>query len=521
MVKQILKRGQRRGFVSFDEAVDSAILYGGRDMENFEHTGVSVPQTGDVELSYVHALFALNQYEVVSESVGTPDNTTGTLVMYESGGGIPIEYTQINCPVTVYEAVGTCRELSDLDRGWSEFALIWEQGRITTKDLGDRVATDNDDKVMTSLEVTYRGGMTPITGVSIGTASVVIDNVNILDVEYGRNVQCSNCGVANDGSGWVYALAESETGYFYDGYPNVLYNTAKGVGSWLNSGITVAGAGEDPVALKQFGNYLVVLSRLAGGATTGGLYYAELSEYGIPGSWSKVVSGFEAAKQPNDMFVVGNALYIAADGGVIYKSTNITSGVTKIHDGGATTQNLTRIHGTDGIVIAGGNSGALIKSVDNGNSWTLLTTALAANTSITAVWAISPYLFWFGTGGAGSDRGKMYYTEKAGTTFTNKSFSGDGAGSVTAIAFATPVVGWFTHNTATPTGRLFSTITRGKTWLNSTPRVLDLPSSYQLNRIALPAVAHQSIRANTIALAGLKTSVNGALFYGNIRTNIG
>jgi hypothetical protein len=520
MAKQQLTRAQRRGFVSFGEGVEEPIRYAGLDMESFEHTGVSIPQSGDVTLSYIHSLFALNQYEVVSESIGTPDNASGTLVLMESGGGIPIEYTQINCPVTVYESVGLCKELSDLNRGWSEFVLIWEQGRITTKDLGDRVATDNNDKVMTSLNVTYKGGMTPITGISIGVASVVVDNVNIIDVEYGRNVQCSNCGAANDGSGWLYYLAEAETGYFYDGYPNVLYNTSKGVGSWSNSGITVAGFQEDPVALKQFGNYLVVLSRLAG-TTTGGLYYAELSEYGIPGSWNKVTTGFEAAKLPNDMWVVGNALYIAADAGVIYKCTNVTSGVTKVQDGGATTQNLTRIHGVEGVVIAGGNSGALIKSVDNGNSWSLLTTGLAANTNITAVWAITPYTFWFGTGGTGTDKGKLYYTEKAGTTFTNKSFSGDGAGSVTAIAFATPVVGWFTHNTATPTGRLFSTITRGQSWLNSTPRILDLPSSYNLNRIAIPNVAHQSIRANTVAIAGLKTSVNGAAFYGNIRTNIG
>jgi hypothetical protein len=51
--------------------------------------------------------------------------------------------------------------------------------------------------------------------------------------------------------------------------------------------------------------YLVVISpQRPVGAGIGGYYYAQIGASGVPGSWTKVVTGFQSNKEPTDILVL-------------------------------------------------------------------------------------------------------------------------------------------------------------------------------------------------------------------------
>jgi hypothetical protein len=70
------------------------------------------------------------------------------------------------------------------------------------------------------------------------------------------------------------------------------------------------------------------------------------------------------------------------------------------------------------------------------------------------------------------------------------------------IVFATSEVGYFSHDTATPTARVFATWDGGNSFTDSAPRILNMPTYNRANRLAVPAV-DDSIAANNLAVAGL------------------
>ena len=68
---------------------------------------------------------------------------------------------------------------------------------------------------------------------------------------------------------------------------------------------------------------------------------------------------------------------------------------------------------------------------------------------------------WVGTAG-----GELYYTDDGGETWTQRSFSGSGAGAIKSIEFApgSTLFGFMLHDSASPVGTVFSTIDGGYTW---------------------------------------------------------
>jgi hypothetical protein len=152
----------------------------------------------------------------------------------------------------------------------------------------------------------------------------------------------------------------------------------------------------------------------------------------------------------------------------------------------------------------------VVKSSNRGTTWATTVTSPDAAVTIQAISVVDALLYWVGTSG-----GKLFYTQNGGESWVEKTFSGSGTGVVRDIAFATAEVGWFAHNTTTPTGYVYSTWNGGADWTRSSPRVLNWPVIDYIGRIAFPDV-DPSIAANNVALAGLAgDAIDGIILIGS------
>jgi photosystem II stability/assembly factor-like uncharacterized protein len=154
-----------------------------------------------------------------------------------------------------------------------------------------------------------------------------------------------------------------------------------------------------------------------------------------------------------------------------------TADVTVLDAGQATTQDLGAVHAMSTTqAVAGGAAGAVVYTLD-GSAWTAVAAAPTAQT-INAVWMRGTREFWVGTAD-----GKLYYTTDQGASWTEKTFSGSGAGVVHDITFPTASVMFVSHATATPAGRLLRSYDAGYS-LNVLPEgVGSLPANDRFSAI--------------------------------------
>lgn len=483
---EIITQKHKRNFIQFGGAQPgNPVQYAGQDAQYMFLDGVAAPESGGVDPVFVPDPRKAGRYKLVARSITAPDLPTATLIMHEKHGSIPRQLQRIGCPFTLYELSGQCKDLSDFLSGWSDYVLIYSGAEVTDKDLGTRTARDSDDPIEDSLSVTL-AEIYPVGALGFGAEAATQVDTEIVDIVYGTDISC-NC---TDNTNYIYALAKSP-GAGSPGLPSELLYSTDGGATWNSQAINGIGASELGLAIDIVGSYLLVLGLDA-------YYIAEINnKTGVPGTFTKVSTGFVAAGSPNDVYVASpREVWFAGDGGYIYKSTDITAGVSAVNPGDTTTQNLTRIHGKEETIVAVGAAGTVIKSNNRGVTWITVTTAPSA-AALSAIAVISLDAYWVGTA-----TGYAYYTKDGGETWTSKAFSGSGAGAVRDIVFCTEEVGWLAHDTATPTGRLFNTWNGGENWTNAAPRVLNFPVVDRVNRVAYPD-AHPSIAANNVALACL------------------
>lgn len=495
-VDEIITTGHKRHFLQWGSArPTNTPRYAGQDGQYMTITGVSNPQSGGIDAIRVPDPRRTKAYKIVGRSVSPPDLPESTLTLLEKHGRIPVLTGKINCPITAYEPTGNCRDLSDFNGGWSDYVLIYSNGLITDIDLGDRTSWDDDSQIEDSATVTW-SDIYPIGALSFGDNATPLVDREVVDVTYWPANQCGDCGPANDGTQWAYALVKSSAGS--PGLPAEIVYTTTGGQSWTEATITSIGATADPVAIDIIGPYLVVLTQ----ETNGALYYATINSVtGAVGSFTKTTAGFaaSAAGLPTDIWV-NNAreAWVSAMNGYIYKITDPTSGVSAVNPGTATSTNLYRIHGIDETIVAVGDGATVVKSVNGGQSFATTTIAPTGG-NLRAVLVLDKNRYW-----VGSVNGTLSYTlDGAEGAWFIKAFSGSGSGTIYDIVAATDEVLFFSHSTSTPTARLFASHDGGYSFTNSSPRILNLPTSNRFTRLALPLGGSADIAANTVLIGGL------------------
>ena len=504
---EVVTQQHKRAYIQWGgPRPNNPVNFAGQDAQYMSITGASNPEAGGFDPIWVPDPSNAKRYKLAGRMASAPDLPSATITFYEKHGFLPRQLFK-SCPFSVYEVTGICQDLSDLYNGVTDYAMVYSLARVAGKNLGDRVTFDSDEAIGDELEVTL-SDIYPVGTLGFGDNALTLIDREVLDVTYGTRQTCGNCGTENDGSKLIYAITRSSGGS--PGLPSeVIYSTDGGL-TWNQTTITGIGANEDPATVRVIGSRLVVLSPTAGSATQGGYYWADIDQdTGIPGTWTKVTSGFVASAQPRDMFVLSpREIFFAADAGYLYKSTDIPSGVTVLNAASATTQNLARIRGVDDAIVAVGAAGTVLRSTNRGATWA--TTQAAPTTSgLQAVEVFDQKRIW-----VGSINGYIWSTIDGGKTWTRKGFSGEGTGQVFDIVFPTEEIGYMLHGNATPTARLFFTLDGGATWTNTGWRIVNWPVFNYAKRIAVPQSSDSAVNVNNVAIAGITSANDGVLLVG-------
>jgi len=513
---EILTQGNKRLFIQFGGPTpNNAVKYSGKDTQYLSLTGISKPVSGGITAINVPDPNRFGRFKQIGRTRAAADLPSGSLEVMAKKGTLPFQLGDLNCPFNVYEVAGQCKTPSDWTAGWTDYVQIYSFAEATDVDMGDRTAFDGDDGEVDTLSLTIDKiyAIAPMAFGSVANTAIIHA---VVDATYGTAVQCGNCGPANDGTQRIYAVTAGAGGVSSPGLPaGIVYSLNSG-STWTSLAISGIGASEVPVQIEVVGIYLVLLVA-SSTSSLSAIYYSELNgDTGAPGAFTKVQTGFIATKYANDMYVANaREIYFAADGGYIYKSSDITAGVDRtLSAGDATTSNLKRIHGVESVIVAVGASGVIVKSSTRGETWALTGATPLGATTGQAVQVMTANDFH-----VGGSTGYMYYTLNGGASWNTTSISGSGTGEITDIIFATDEVGYVSR-TLSSVAYLYSTWNGGANWVSSgAPRILSWPSFVSCNRIAIPVDADATVAANNVLVAGTATAgIDGLLLIGKAAT---
>lgn len=514
-INDVQKQSLRRIFIQPGGAApDNPLLLAGKDMGYSRISGRNRQIRGGVSNIPVRNPDGSGFVNVGSMETA-PAFDTFELGIRETIGGLPLASTFENCPLGVYEVVGgICEKLSDHLTGYANgYVDVYPNSLITQGvNEGDGAAYTDDNPIEDVLGMTVTGrrfkhGQLFMN--QLATASTAdLATVLTTDVTYGNQQLCQICGRADDGTGLKYWSAASTTAS-PGAKPGIFYQI--GTATPVFATVSSAAVAENLTGIAVVGTYLVVISSTAGGAGIGGYHYAQVGVSGVPGTWTKVVTGFQSNKEPTDILVFSSSeIYFSANGGYIYKCTDLSAGVSVINAGATTTNNLLRIQGNRSLIVAVGATGSIIYSANSGKSWASVAVTPAWSTpTVQAVDVIGQKGIW-----VGSATGRVFYTKDGGATWTEKTFDQSSTGAITDIYFVNQHEGYFVH-TVSSVGRIFRTFTGGQSWLNTSPAVEGLSTFTSLGRIAAPTVGNETLRANNVALSGTVTGTQGLLLSGS------
>lgn len=376
------------------------------------------------------------------------------------------------CPIDVGVHFGSCTNPEDFD-GW-EMIRILEDAEPTNYGSTDLGAIDDSQEAVITETLALSGlRMYDVKKLRPGemAGSEVTDPIVAVVICDAKS--CGDCGIDSDGCQIVFAVTNGSTGS--PGLPAELLYTQNGGLTWAATAISTLALAEAPTGAACVGKNLVVISE-----DSGSLHYAPIADI-LAGTetWTEVTTGFVTG--PRAIYSAsGSATWIVGAGGYVYFSDDITAGVDVQADGTLTAQDLNAIHGTDrqNLITVGDSNAALI-TTNGGATWTLFT-GPSVGIDLNAIAMRSPQQFLIGTNG-----GRLYYTVDGGVTFTEKAFSGSGAGSVRAIQFASKNVGYMAHDTATPVGRILRTVNGGFSWsVLPEDSGVSMPDNDQISAIA-------------------------------------
>jgi hypothetical protein len=492
-----LKRGMTRVFVIENQAGPTHVPY----FLDFGVAGAFEQAFGDIKRIEVPSPDQYGQYEVVGEITGAIENAKLPLT-YQTKVAVSylFELARKRCPYDIQVHAGSCEDPRDFDAGW-EIILNLERARSTnfkTEDLGSLTSGDEEkvteESEASAIRAYYIAPMSFSKRAEADVTSSVIA-VNVCD-----KPSCGECGTATDGCQIVFAVmdpAGSSPGL----KPEVVF-TSNGYLSDSITAITTFAIGDNPDDAACVGPYYVVVSADSGG------YHVALKDaiLTVTDVWQKITSGFVALKGPQAITSLSpRDTWIAGKGGYIYFTDSPLSGVVVQDAGSATTQDLNDIDAYDtNHVVAVGAANAVVFT-ENGVTWQSRV-GPAVGVVLNCVAMRGTEEWWVGTA-----TGKLFYTLNKGLTWTEKLFSGSGAGSVAEIKWASDTVGFMAHNTGTA-ARILRTISGGYTWYVAPERA----SSTMPTALSFAALAVCLQEVNVVYAGGLATGgVDGVLVKGS------
>jgi len=380
------------------------------------------------------------------------------------------------CRLDVQVHMGECRD----PRNGNDFdkVLVLEAARPTNWGTTELGALDSAEEASVREDVPFTGlDLYEIKRLAIAEfgKTEVVDEVIAVTLCDAR--QCGECGLPSDGCQKIFAVTVHTTAS--PGLPaELIYSDDQGA-TLGETVISTLPANMDPSDMTCVGIYLVVVSN-----ADCAIHYAEIADV-LTGTetWTRTATGLTcAAGTPNAIFSLGSVYtWIVGAGGYVYFSSDITAGVS-VQDAGAAAgaDDLFAVHGCDEFnIVAVGANNTVIVTRNGGETWTAVTGPAGVADQLCSVWMKSEDEWFVGD----CTNGRLFYTRDGGTTWTEKTFPGSGAGSVPDIFFSTPTVGYISHTTAAPLGRILRTIDGGYSWYVLPEGATTFPANQQINSI--------------------------------------
>lgn len=389
-----------------------------------------------------------------------------------------LELARKGCASDIQLHVGKCQDASNFET-FSK-AIVLEDALLTnygTDDLGALQSGDNAAVNETAdISATQVYEVTPITyGSKAG--DIVLNEV--IDVTICDTASCGDCEDSSSGCDKIYAITAGSGGS-PSTVPDVLYSPDKGV-TWYTHDINTLTGSKDPDRIACVGNYVVITS--IDGAGLSYVLKSVFADVYFTPVWTLVTAGYTNG-YPKCIYSDGNVAFIGGAGGYIYYVDDPTAAPTVLDAGTVFASTWNDIHGIGSeFVVLVGDNGSIAYSA-NGTTFAAPTTLpVSPGVTLTAVWVKSESEWWIGTG-----TGHVYYTLNGGVSWTEKAFSGSGAGAVYDIKFSTNSIGYIAHASATPRGRILRTYNGGYTW-NITPEVSGstIPTNQRIDALAVCA----------------------------------
>lgn len=453
-------------------------------------TGATLVNSGSVEPIWVPSPRRPGTWELRGRTRQAPELPTISLEWHEYlAGGIPKILTKQQCVTTFYEMSSRCNDLSDKNRGWTGYVLIYADGVAGPVDGGTRNHRTDDNPLTDSVDYTLREAY--VVG-QLGFGDEAPGDVvqEVVDGVYWGAGNCEECGIANDGSRLSYYITRANVGS--PGAPGQLvYSTDYGV-TWRTAAITGIGATNAPVAVDVAGNRIFVL---VPGSTS--IFYASINgDTGVPGAWT-AVTGVGAY---NDTWVQSpRSIWFVGTGGIIHRTRDIGVAPTLVDSGAGV--NLTRVHGNKTTIVAVGANGTVRASSNGGQTWATYAISISGASitdALAAVWVWSARR-WYVL----SATNRLFVTENAGATWSEVGIPLGGTGVGRDLVFATPEVGYISAD-VNSTAYLACTIDGGESWANDGARLLQFPTFERGNRVVVPQSGVSDVDANTVGVAGLR-----------------
>lgn len=502
----ITTQGQRRFYTQRSgPKPTNRVRYSGVD-EQFLIMGTFALPQGEITRIQVPDPSRQQQFLTVGSSIAPAEYATGSFLIREKHDSLTWLIHDQSCELNVYEVNGKCGDLSDILNGWTDYVMIYSQGRVTNIESNERGAWDDDAPTEYTATVTWQGGVYQAGRLGLGEVGATVVAAEIQDIIYGDKALCGNCGPENDGTKYLYAVTRGDGAAVA---PTVVYSVDYGA-TWTALAITGIAATDQAVAIRLMSGRLVVFTEEAGGAAGGYFHTLVNAKTGVPASaWSVVSSGFiaTATSRMADVYV-RNAMtaFIVGTNGYIQRVESVGDGATTLSAGGITANNLLRIDGVNDAIYITGATGTVLKSTNASHdapTFSIITAAVTGTPSVTAVEVLSNDYFWIGTAD-----GNLYSSQDGGETLRASTFSGSGTATTTIndIKFATMEVGYFSATESGPVSNVYATFTAGTRWDENGSRLTGLTVEDRFNRLAVPVAGTVSVKANNLAIAGLESA---------------
>lgn len=402
---------------------------------------------------------------------------------------------QDRCPINAQILVGDCNRPDDFTT-WEAKILL---NSMVPTDLSlpaiNPMSGDEEDvaNFSGSLMMLSMDRILPLNAQEYAETALVAE---ALDGFYKGDKTCGSCGTQDDGCNALYVLTKANAGS--PGLSSQILYTRDDKSSWVSRDIPTLG-GKSGTKVVSMGKYILVISEADGAHHV--ISYTNLHA-NATAQWNRVSTNYVAGGAPRAIYrLSSNRAIIVGQGGYIYRIASPTSAPTVVSDGSITTQRLNAIDGLGSVIVAGGDTGALVVSQNKGTSFALVPivddTGATLTGDVTAVAVIDKNQWFIGIDGS------LYMTIDGGSTFTLHPQWNASVSVINHICFVDRQVGYIAAELS-GAGTIYRTDSVGSEWSNEAPAIDNIPAAVRYNFVA-PCFY------NEVSMGGLAADADGVL----------